>query len=111
MYTIYYLRDTTGLNLGDITSIPDELGSTNQGVVFPNPTQEHLFFYHAMWENIDLDISIIDVEGRQVAQELFPAQGPLVKMHVGDLSPGVYLYNATDIHTGRIILDGQITIE
>ena len=111
LYTIYYLKDTTGLDLGDITSIPDDLGYTNQGVVFPNPTQEHLFFYHMMWENIDLDISIIDIKGKQVAQELFPAQGPLVKMHVGDLSPGVYLYNATDIHTGHVILDGQITIE
>lgn len=83
----------------------------SQGVsVYPNPAREQVNFSFRLLNNDNVNISVIDVGGREVIRkEVKPGKGEhLFTLNTAQLAHGIYLYR---IETATSILHGKLTIE
>lgn len=112
LYTTYFLKDTTGLELGNPTTISEPIDETkNRFLVYPNPSSEELYFGLMDSDFNAVDIEVYDSKGSQKLQQAFNPRKSTVGVNVSSWTPGIYFYRAIDQETGNLIQDGQIAVE
>ena len=76
----------------------DELFVNGDMKIYPNPADNQLNISFIAKENADLEISLSDISGRTIMQDVYSAsQGVnVVKLDIDNISRGVYLLNITE---------------
>jgi hypothetical protein len=112
LYTTYFLKDTSGLELGNPTSINEIVDQTrNQFLVYPNPSSEELYFALMNSDFNAVNIEVYDCKGSLKIQQIFNPRTSKVGVNVSSWTPGIYFYRAIDQVTGDMIQEGQIAVE
>ena len=112
LYTTYFLKDTTGLEMGNPTTISEPIDETkNRFLVYPNPSREELYYGLMDSDFTTVDIQVYDSKGSQKLQQVFNPRTSTVGVNVSAWTPGVYFYRAIDLKTGNLIQEGQIAVE
>ncbi len=72
--------------------------------IYPNPADNQLNISFVVKDNVDLEISLSDISGRTIMQDIYSAsQGVnLVKLDINNISRGVYLLNIGDENSSLI---------
>jgi len=107
LFGLFYVTDTTGLNL-NLTTATKEIDPIFEGVkVFPNPMQQQAtILLPADLGNVDM--SLYDMLGKEVRQQTNNGNA-YIRLEKGLLAKGMYIFTLTD-EQGRTYSD-KILIE
>jgi hypothetical protein len=63
--------------------------------IYPNPADNQLNIAFSAKDNVDLNISLIDISGRAIMQNMYSANSGtnLIKIDINNISRGIYFLN------------------
>lgn len=107
----FYVDDTTGLNLPAQPLAIDELPSTEDIKIYPNPAGNQFYIYTADLDINKMTISVFDIAGSLIYQNTpFSGNNNIITIETNNLPEGIYLVNMQS-EDGEIIRSEKIIIQ